>query len=178
MSVAPSTEQRHDSLGQTLIVGVGNRLMGDEGVGPRIVDSLSQLAMSAHVRVLDCGCDLLNLVSHIGKQRNIVVVDAVRAGGKPGQIHRFDFSDFEAIKTKTHSAHQLKIADALKLLKQVYPCLAGCDITVIGIEPKTIELGTDLSKEVSKGVADLTKQVLEEISLPTSAARDLAAAAT
>ena len=178
MSVALSNEKRHGSLRQTLIVGVGNRLMGDEGIGPHIVDNLSQSPMPPYVRVLDCGCDLLNLVSYIDKPRKIVVVDAVRTGAKPGRIHRFDFSDFEFIKTKTHSAHQLQIVDALRLLKQVCPCLADCEITVIGIEPKTIELGTDLSKEVAASIADLTRLVLDEISLPSSAARDLAAEAT
>ena len=171
MSAALSTEERHGAPRQTLIVGVGNRLMGDEGVGPHIVDNLLQLPMPGDVRVLDCGCDLLNLVSHIDKPRKIIVVDAVRAGAKPGRIHRFDLSDFESVQTKTHSAHQLQIADALRLLRRVYPCLADCEISVIGIEPKAIGLGTGLSKEVTENIADLTRRVLEEVSAASSVAQ-------
>ena len=177
MSAAISTEKKHGAPGQTLIVGVGNRLIGDEGIGPHIVDNLQQLPMPGDVRVLDCGCDLLNLVSHIDKPRKIVVVDAVRAGAEPGRIHRFDLSDFQSVQTKTHSAHQLQITDALRLLRQVYPSLADCEITVIGIEPKAIGLGTGLSKEVTENIADLTRRVLEEISEHSSAVQDLAAAA-
>lgn len=167
MSVALSKEKRNESLNQTLIVGVGNRLLGDEGIGPHIVDNLSQLSMPPGVSVLDCGCDLLNLVSHIDKPQKIIVVDAIRAGGKPGRIHKFDFNELETMQAKTHSAHQVQITDALKLLKQVCPCLTNCEITVIGIEPKVTELSTDLSKEVRESIADLTRLLLEEISLPS-----------
>lgn len=177
MSVALSTGERPDSPRQTLIVGVGNRLMGDEGIGPHIIDNLLRLDMPGDVLCLDCGCDLLNLVSYMDRPRKIVVIDAIRAGARPGRIHRFDFSDFESIQTRTKSAHQLQTADALRLLKQVCPCLADCEITVIGVEPKAIGLGTELSKEVTESIAILTRLVLAEISSPSSAAYDLAAEA-
>lgn len=168
MSTALSKEKRHGSLRQTLIVGVGNRLLGDEGIGPHIADHLSRLSMPPGVGVLDCGCDLLNLVSYIDEPRKIVLVDAIRAGGKPGQIHKFGFSDLEAVQVRTQSAHQVQVVDALRLLRQVHPCLADCEIIVIGIEPKAVELNTDLSTEVTESIAELTRLVLEEISVPSS----------
>jgi hydrogenase maturation protease len=165
MSVSASAKKRNVSSGQTLIVGVGNPLLGDEGVGWHIVENLSQMVMPDDVRILDCGCDLLNLASCIDKPRRIIVVDAIRAGGKPGQIHTFNLDELDAIQTQKASAHQLQIVDTLRLLKQTYPCLACCKITVMGIEPGALELSTELSEEVNKSIANLTRLVLEEISL-------------
>ena len=163
MSVSASDKKGNESLEQTLIVGVGNPLLGDEGIGPHIIDNLLQLPMPPGVRLLDCGCDLLNLVSYIDEPKKIIVVDAIRAGGKPGEIHRFDFAELEVLQTKTRSAHQLQVVDALRLLREVCPCLTNCEITVIGIEPKVIELSTDFSKEVRQNIPDLTRLVLEEM---------------
>jgi hydrogenase maturation protease len=160
-----------------LIVGVGNPLLGDEGIGPYAVRNLSQLPMPRDVDLLDCGCDLLNLVSYlpdpaspgmteqagIDKPKKIVVLDAIRAGGKPGRIYRFDLDELETIQTTTRSAHQLQTIDALRLLKKVCPCLSRCEIIVIGIEPKVMELSGDLSEEVMESIADLTRLVLEEL---------------
>jgi len=117
VSVPASKIMANESPGQTLIVGVGNPLLGDEAIGPYIVKNLRQMAMPDNVRILDCGCDLLNLASYIDKPRKIIVIDAIRAGAKPGQIHIFDLDELEIIQTQRNSAHQLQIVDALRLLK-------------------------------------------------------------
>ena len=165
MSISVSTKEVVQSPVRTLIVGVGNLLLGDEGVGWHIINNLSQIAMPAHVRILDCGCDLLNLVSYIYKPRRIIVIDAIRAGGKPGQIHKFNFDELDVVRTQKTSIHQLQIVDILRLLRETNPCLACCKITVMGIEPGALELSTELSEEVSKSIANLTRLVLEEISV-------------
>ncbi len=146
-----------------LIVGVGNPLLGDEGIGVYAVRNLSQLPLPPDVDLLDCGCDLLNLVSYIYKPKKIIIIDAIRAGGKPGRIYRFDLDELETIQTTTRSAHQLQTVDALRLLKKVCPCLSRCEIILIGIEPKAMELSGDLSEEVTESMADLTRLVLEEL---------------
>ena len=163
MSIPASEKEETESLKQTLIVGVGNPLLGDEGIGPYAVRNLSQLPMPPDVDLLDCGCDLLNLVSYMDKPKKIIILDAIRAGGKPGRIYRFDLDELETIQTTTRSAHQLQTVDALRLLKKVCPCLSRCEIIVIGIEPKVMELSGDLSEEVTESIADLTRLVLEEL---------------
>jgi hydrogenase maturation protease len=169
MNASASAKKRSQSPGQTFIVAVGNPLLGDEGVGCHIVEKLSQMAMPADICILDCGCDLLNLASFMDRPRRIIVIDAVRAGGKPGQIHRFDFDELDSIRTlgqgtESSSAHQLQIVDTLRLLKQSYPCLTSCKITIMGIEPGALGLSTELSEEVNENVADLTRLVVEEVS--------------
>jgi hydrogenase maturation protease len=164
MNVSASAKRRNLSPGQTLIVGVGNTLLSDEGIGCHVIERLSQMSMPADVNILDCGCDLLNLASYIDKPRKIIVIDAVRAAGKPGQIYRFDFDELDDIQTRSASAHQLRIVDALRLLKQAYPSLTCCKITIIGIEPGALGLGTEFSEEVKQNIANLMRLVLEEVS--------------
>ena len=146
-----------------LIVGVGNRLLGDEGVGLHIIDDLLRIPMPPYVNIIDCGCDLLSLMSYLNKPQKIIVIDAIRAGGKPGEIYKFDYSELEITETKIYSAHQVGVIDVLGLLKQICPSLANSEIIVIGIEPKVIELSADLSKEVKESITEVTKLILEDV---------------
>ncbi len=150
------------------IVGVGNRLLGDEGVGLHIIDKLTQIPMPPYVNIIDCGCDLLGLMAYINEPARVLVIDAIRAGGEPGEIYNFDYSKLAYTKIEMRSAHQVKTVDALRLIKLVCPALAESEIVVIGVEPKTIKLSSDLSKEVSESIAKVTRSILEEISLQFS----------
>ncbi len=147
-----------------IVVGVGNRLLGDEGIGPCVIDNLSRVRMPSYVDVVDCGCDLLSLTSYLDRPQKIVIIDAIRAGGKPGEINRFDYSKLATTKDETQSGHQIGTIDVLRLLKSVYPALADSEIVLIGVEPKMLELSTDLSQEVRGSIADVTRLVIEEIS--------------
>ena len=168
MSSTLLKDKAKDSRRNILIVGVGNRLLSDEGVGLHTIDALSQITMPPCVRIIDCGCDLLSFISYVNEPQKIIIIDAIRAGGKPGTVYKFDYAELGATQAQMHSAHQLRTLDALELLKQVYPDLDNCEITFIGVEPKTVELNSDLSKEVSESVADVTRLVLEEIHLKSS----------
>jgi len=149
------------SGGNIVIVGVGNRLLGDEGVGLHTIDSLLQIPMPSNVKVVDCGCDLLSLIPYLNKPQKIIIIDAIRAGGKPGEIYRLNYCELEAGGIKMQSSHQVGATDVLGLLKQIYPVLAGCEIVIIGMEPKAIELSTCLSKEVKESIADVLRLVFD-----------------
>ena len=173
MSSTLLKDKAKDSRRNILIVGVGNRLLSDEGVGLHTIDGLSQITMPPCVRIIDCGCDLLSLISYVNEPQKIIIIDAIRAGGKPGSIYRFDYAELRATQTQRRSAHQLKTLESLELLKHVYPDLRNCQITLIGVEPQTIRLSTDLSKEVRDSLADVTRLVLEEASPQFSIERRL-----
>ena len=151
-----------------IIVGVGSRLLGDEGVGLHIIDKLSQIPMPPYVNIVDCGCDLLDLMSYVNEPARILIIDAIRAWGKPGEIYSFNYDRLSATKVEMHSAHQVKIVDILRLIKFVSPALAESEIVVIGVEPKKMELSSDLSKEVSESITEVMRSILEEISLAFS----------
>ena len=165
MLLKEKTSKSHKNV---IIVGVGNRLLGDEGVGLHVIDNLSQIPMPSNVDVVDCGCDLLNLVSYLNEPQKIIIIDTIRAGGKPGKIYRFDYDELQITQAQMQSAHQIGPVDTLKLLKQVYSALSHCEIIVIGIEPEAMELSNCLSEKVRESIAEVIKLVLAEISLQTS----------
>ena len=164
MSTTMLMEKADTTYRNITIVGVGNRLLGDEGVGLHIIDKLSQIPMPPYVSIIDCGCDLLSLMAYINEPERILIIDAVRAGGEPGEIYSYDYSRLTNTRVEMCSAHQVKTMDALRLIKLVCPALADSEIVVIGVEPKAMELSSNLSKEVSESIAEVTRFVLEEIS--------------
>jgi len=168
MTCAFIKEAAKKSYKDIMVVGVGNRLLGDEGIGLYIIDNLSQMPMPTNVNIIDCGCDLLSLMSYLNKPQKIIIIDAVCGGGKPGEIYRFDYSKLPTTMHETQSGHQMKTIFILDLLKSVYPVLADSEITLIGVEPKTLELSDNLSQDVKERIADVTKLVVEEISTQSS----------
>ena len=171
MSTSLSEKKVDISRGSITIFGVGNRLLGDEGIGPSVIDNLSRMHLPPYVDIVDCGCDLLGSMSYQSEPQKIIIVDAIRAGGKPGEIYRFYYSKLATMQDKTGSGHQIGTIDVLRLLKLVYPVLANSEITVIGMEPKSLELGNNLSQEVKEKIADVTRLVIEEISPKSSTRR-------
>jgi len=162
MLLKEKTNKSHKNI---IIAGVGNRLLGDEGLGLHIIDNLSQIPMPTNVNIIDCGCDLLSLIPYLNEPQKIIVIDAIRAGGKPGKIYRFDYSKLQITQAQMQSVHQVGPTDALGLLRQVYPTLSKCEIVIIGIEPKAIELGTELSEKIRQSFADVKRLVLKELLL-------------
>jgi len=160
-------DQTNTSPGRVLVVGVGNRLLGDEGVGPCVIDNLSRIKLPPYVNVLDCGCDLLSIVLHLDRPEKIIIVDAIRAGGEPGQTYRFDYGELTAASDRIRSTHQVGTVDALRLLRLTCAALANTEIVVIGTEPKTMELNAGLSKEVKKSIPELMRLAFEEIPAPS-----------
>jgi hydrogenase maturation protease len=165
MTSALIKETAKKSHKDIMVVGIGNRLLGDEGIGLYIIDNLSQIPMPSNVNFIDCGCDLLGLMSYLNKPQKIIIIDAIRGGGKPGEIYKFNYSKLTTMKDETQSGHQMRTIFVLGLLRSVYPVLADSEITLIGVEPKTLELGNNLSQEVKERIADVTRLVIEEISL-------------
>ena len=148
-----------------LVVGLGNRNLGDEGIGPFITDKLQQYPMPEHVHVIDLGCDLLSLISCPHKSQKLIIIDAVRAGGKAGEIYRFNYDQLKTTNAKMSSAHQIPALGALRLLTEICPDLTDCEIIIIGIEPKTIELSNEFSERIRESIAGVVNLVLSEIFL-------------
>ena len=142
--------------------------MGDEGVGGHIIDNLLKVPIPVNVTVLDCGCDLLSLSSYPNKPQKVILIDAVRTGGKPGEIYRFDYDQLKHTGAQLGSAHQIPTVGALELLKHLCPNFADSEIIIVGIEPKAIKLGTSLSQEVKGSIDGAIKLVFDEISSQSS----------
>jgi len=142
------------------VVGVGNLLFKDEGIGVHIAHALQQIDVPHGTKIIDGGTspDLPYYLKDIDK---LIIIDAVKAGGKPGTIYRFHPHDLNIESERIISLHELGLAQSLKMMR-----LMGNEpkeTVIIGIEPKEIDWGTELSAELQQKIPEIINVVLGEI---------------
>ena len=146
-----------------LVMGLGNILMEDEGVGVAVIERLRQrYRLPDTVELLDGGTSGMALLDDLRKRERLIVVDAVRTGRPAGTIVVLKGEQVPAFFRSKISPHQLALSDVLAVLTltdEVPP-----DITVIGVEPESLTTRLGLSKVVADSLDALTRRVVEEIS--------------
>ena len=143
-----------------VVIGVGNLLQRDEGIGIHTVKALQEMQLPHSVTIIDGGTSP-DIIACTRAGDKLIIVDAARAGGKPGAIYRLQPGDLEDEAGATLSVHEMGLAQNLKLIS-----LSGnepAETVIIGIEPKVIEWGTELSPELEKKIPEIIGVVLKEI---------------
>ncbi|MEJ2068340.1 MAG: HyaD/HybD family hydrogenase maturation endopeptidase [Deltaproteobacteria bacterium] len=143
-----------------LILGVGNLILKDEGVGVHAVRELEGKDLPAHVEVIDGGTYLMDLLSVIQEAERIIVIDALKGGGGPGTIYRVTPDDLMAETERALSLHQVGLLEILGMVRQL-----GGDphAVIIGVEPKEIAWGMELTPEVAAKLPKVIEMVMEEL---------------
>ncbi|MDA8187285.1 MAG: HyaD/HybD family hydrogenase maturation endopeptidase [Dehalococcoidales bacterium] len=153
-----------------LVLGVGNILQRDDGVGVRVIEHLQGAELPPCVEVFDGGTAALDLLSVVANRQRLIVVDAVQGGSEAGAIYCFTPDDVETEPHPITSVHQIGLLETLAMARHL-----GCSpksIVIFGVEPKVIDWGLDLSPEVAAVVPDLARLVLEEACRPISSGKD------
>ena len=143
-----------------IIIGVGNLLQKDEGIGIHTVKALQEMQMPDSVTIIDGGTSP-DIIACTRAGDKLIIVDAARAGGEPGSVYRFQPEDLEDEAGAILSVHEMGVAQNLKLMS-----LSGnepAETVIIGIEPKEIEWGTELSPELEKKMPEIVGVILKEI---------------
>jgi len=144
-----------------LILGVGNLLLSDEGVGVHIARTLMEMDFPPQVRVVEGGTDGFGLMHILLEADRLILIDAIRGGGPPGSIYRFEIEDCPPFPdTYKTSVHQISILEVINLSG-----LIGSPprTTIIGVEPKCLEMGMDLSPEIEAKIPRVIQLVHEEV---------------
>ena len=145
---------------RNVVVGVGNLLLKDEGVGVHIAHALQRMTIPQDTKVIDGGTSP-DLPYYLKDTDRVVIIDAVKGGSKPGTIYRFHPRDINMESEETASAHELGLGQSLEMMR-----LLGNEpkeIVIIGIEPKEIDWGTELSPEIKAKMPEIINIVLDEI---------------
>ena len=145
----------------TLVLGLGNLVHGDDGVGIHAIGLLQKEARVPSGAVLmDGGTQGLNLISHISGFQRLLVIDAVDAGKEPGTLVRLDGDALQTLPGKP-SVHQLGFADlmiAMKLLGEPPE-----EVVVIGVQPQSTDWSAELSPPVYDALDELLTVVLAQL---------------
>jgi len=146
----------------TLVLGVGNLLMADEGVGIQVIERLQEsVNLPETVQVLDGGTLGMDLLYYLEGTRHVLIVDAVETGCAPGTVIRLENDDVPAHLSAKMSPHQVGIPDMLfaAKLRDLYPE----KIVLLGVQPESLEPSLDLSPTVFALVDSLVQQIIIEL---------------
>ncbi len=147
---------------KTVVLGVGNELFKDEGVGVHAVRILqTKLPPSgSDVEVIDSGTspEIWPLIDGADK---LIIVDAVRGGCEPGTIYRFTPQQIVAERGLITSVHQMGILENLSLMELVGG--KPKETVIIGVEPAELEPGLELSAKLQERMPKIIQTVLGEI---------------
>lgn len=148
---------------RVLVLGVGNLLLQDEGFGVRVIQAMEErrVALPPDVTLLDGGTAGFALLNPIAEAEKVVVVDVVRGGSPPGTLYRFDTREIGVRRMPMDSLHQVDLYQVLEALEQLGE--RPEQVVVIGIEPKVIDVGLELSPEVAAKVDRAIELVLAEL---------------
>lgn len=144
-----------------LVLGLGNVLLEDDGVGTAAVTLLRDgYDAPDGVRVLDGGTLGLSLLPYLDQADLVILVDAIRAEAPPGSIVRLEGDDVPPAVATRLSPHQIGVTDLLDGARWLdrYPTR----VVLLGLVPQSLELGVGLSPRVADALPDLVRCVADE----------------
>jgi len=147
--------------GKIFVLGVGNLLLGDEGVGVHLIQRLREMEIDERVELIDGGTSLLDFLLRMEDISKLIIVDAIKLGGKPGKTYKIcvDGSLLKGIKGIT-SLHQMGVGETLVIAQKMGKLPPT---VIIGIEPKKIAYGLELSPEIEREMGKMVDLVLAEV---------------
>jgi len=158
----------------TLIVGLGNPLRRDDGVGVRVAEMLAAQELPDDVEIVAGGTPGLELVNVMEGWPRVILVDAAEIGREPGAFLRFTPEQVWLAEETFLSVHDAGLREAL-LLAQVLGVLPP-EVVIYGVQPASLDWGEGLSPEVEAALPDLTAVIRAELSVQGAEPPDLEAA--
>jgi hydrogenase maturation protease len=150
-----------EPLKQTLILGIGNVLMKDDGIGVHVVRRIKDTDLPPDVEVMDGGVLGLNLMYYIEGRKKVIVIDAVSVGNPPGTIYRFTEKALLEKKELLRSAHGVDFYDVIKTAE--FLGTKPEEVVFLGIEPEVVDEGMELSPSVAKRIPRVIELIFMEI---------------
>ncbi|MEZ4598278.1 MAG: hydrogenase maturation protease [Syntrophotaleaceae bacterium] len=143
---------------KTLILGIGNLLLTDEGIGVHVARALSQETLPPDVTVLEIGTAFLEALPQISVAERIIIVDAMEGDHAPGTVYRVPFDD--CLKPKVlASLHGFDLSRVLYMAgRSNQP-----EAVVIGVEPESIAWGIEPSVTLQQAMPTILKAVRAEM---------------
>lgn len=151
-----------ESSPKILVLGVGNELLSDEGIGIHTVKQINKMNIfPPEIEVFEGGTDGFGLINLIIETDFLVVVDCLKGGNEPGTLYKFDVEDApnspDIFKTSFHQIGILEVINLSSLIGKTPKT------TVIGVEPKSIATGMTLSPEIEAKIPRIIELVQNEI---------------
>ena len=146
-----------------VVLGLGNPLMADEGIGVHLVERLAQSAERYPlVDFVDAGTGGMSVLHLLEGRRKAVFIDCALMGEEPGAIRRFTCEEVRSRKVLAHqSLHEADLMHIIAMAEQLGQ--APDEVVIFGIEPRAVELGEGLSSALRERCDEYVSLVLREL---------------
>ena len=144
-----------------VVIGIGNLLLMDEGIGVHTINELEKHDLPGSIEIYDGGTGGFKLIDLMHGAARVIFIDAVETGKAPGSVTIFSAEEVRSIyNNKKYSLHDTDLMEIIKMTKILgNPPM----IEIVGIQPKTINYGTTLSKELADSMSNIINTVLRRI---------------
>jgi len=143
---------------KTLVLGIGNLLLGDEGVGVHAAHALMASDCPEGVTVLEVGTAILDALPALETADRVIILDAIKADGTPGSIYRIPLNGCQQ-KTSIASMHGFDIFSVIALTGRK----EKLDGVILGVEPSYMGWSMELSPQVKAALPALLDAVRSEV---------------
>ncbi len=145
-----------------MVLGIGNILFCDEGTGVRVVEQMQErYRFPDNVSLVDGGVLGLNLLGTMSEADHLIVVDAIRNRGKPGDLYRIEADAIPDRIRMKNSLHQIDFLESLTMCQALDHVP---ETVIVGVEPEDIETCTlEMTETVQARVDDIIAMVLKEL---------------
>lgn len=147
----------------TLVVGFGNTLALDDGVGPEVIRRLAGGPLPEGVRAVQARGDALELADLWRGEPRVWMVDAVVRGSAPGSLHLLEHDEVLSVPQRHATVHHLSLPECLRWLALAIPATAAVRYRLLGVEPARVAVGEGLSPEVAAAAKRLAAMLLDEL---------------
>ena len=150
---------------RTLILGIGNSILGDDGVGIRIARQLDRLVKGKNIDVVEANVDGLNLLDFILEYDRLIVIDAiVTEDGEVGEIYRLKPEQIYQPSGSAISPHHFNLATTLEIGKRLFPNKIPGEVTVYAVGTQEVaQVTEEMTDRVENAVSRVAGLILAEL---------------
>lgn len=154
---------RHTGRKKTVVLGVGNPLMGDDGIGSHVARELKRrTGAMPDIDVFEAVISPMSVVHIIANCERVIIIDCARMGRNPADICRFSPEEAFSLKSLPGvSLHESDLLNSLEISRMLGECPE--DVVILGIEPGGISFGEHISPQLEDRIGEYVDAVLEEI---------------
>lgn len=147
---------------KTVLIGLGNLLLSDEGIGVHAINTIKlRYSFEPPVEVIDGGTLGLDLLHFFEDRDLVVILDAVNFNREPGYISVLRDDEIPARVNAKLTVHHIGLSDILSSLKLLNKMPKR--VTLIGIQPSSLEVGVDMTELISSKMDELIRLAIEEL---------------
>jgi len=146
----------------TVILGIGNILLQDDGVGVHVIKQLENENLPSTIELVDGGTSTLDTLGLFLDYKKVIVVDCLRAGLEPGTIYKIKPEDIKSYQKENLSIHDVQILDVVNMANMMnkYP-----EVVIFGIEPEKIALDLEMTSTMVSKIPEIIYNIKKELEI-------------